>query len=162
MFADPDEAGARCAEARRVAERYLDYPVLHWRQLFTELTRQLAELDAEEPGTAPQASASLACELQGRELSIDACRCGELVVRLFRIDLEMLFSRQPFLAQAKVEAGVVKPVLEARLPAGCRLTGPAIIEEYSATTLLGPGDEATVGALGEIAIRVALATEAGP
>ena len=28
--------------------------------------------------------------------------------------------------------------------------------------LLGPGDEATVGALGEIAIRVALATEAGP
>ncbi|WP_426960077.1 hydantoinase/oxoprolinase family protein [Muricoccus radiodurans] len=46
------------------------------------------------------------------------------------------------------------------LPAGFRLTGPAIIEEYSSTTLLGPGDEAVVGALGEIAIRVAPAGEA--
>jgi N-methylhydantoinase A len=40
------------------------------------------------------------------------------------------------------------------LPAGFALTGPAVIEEYGATTLLGPGDSATVGALREIAIRV--------
>jgi N-methylhydantoinase A len=48
----------------------------------------------------------------------------------------------------------------AELPAGFRLTGPAIIEEYGSTTLLGPGDEAVVGTLGEIAIRVAPAAEA--
>ena len=47
------------------------------------------------------------------------------------------------------------------LPIGFRLTGPAVIEEYGSTTLLGPGDEATVGVLGEIAVRVAPA-EARP
>lgn len=42
------------------------------------------------------------------------------------------------------------------LPAGFNLTGPAIIEEYGSTTLLGSGEIATVGALGEIAIQVNL------
>ena len=41
------------------------------------------------------------------------------------------------------------------LPVGFVLTGPAVIEEYGSTTLLGDGDTATIGALGEIAIRVA-------
>jgi N-methylhydantoinase A len=41
------------------------------------------------------------------------------------------------------------------LPVGFTLTGPAVIEEYGSTTLLGHGDAARIGALGEIAIRVA-------
>jgi N-methylhydantoinase A len=41
------------------------------------------------------------------------------------------------------------------LPVGFALTGPAVIEEYGSTTVLGPGDAATIGALGEITIRVA-------
>lgn len=40
------------------------------------------------------------------------------------------------------------------LPAGFILTGPAVIEEYGSTTLIGAGDVATIGALGEIAIRL--------
>ncbi|WP_164081700.1 hypothetical protein, partial [Stenotrophomonas maltophilia] len=40
------------------------------------------------------------------------------------------------------------------LPAGFSLTGPAVIEEYGSTTLIGAGDVATIGALGEIAIRL--------
>lgn len=43
------------------------------------------------------------------------------------------------------------------LPSGFALTGPAVIEEYGSTILLGPGDAATIGALGEISIRVAAA-----
>ena len=39
------------------------------------------------------------------------------------------------------------------LPAGHELEGPAVIEEYSSTTVLMPGDRARVGALGEIVIR---------
>ncbi|MES2944409.1 MAG: hydantoinase/oxoprolinase family protein [Pseudomonadota bacterium] len=41
------------------------------------------------------------------------------------------------------------------LPAGFQLTGPAIIEEYSSTTVLLPGDRATVGVFGELMIRPA-------
>jgi N-methylhydantoinase A len=39
------------------------------------------------------------------------------------------------------------------LPAGFEIAGPAIVEEYSATTVLLPGDTARIGALGEIAIQ---------
>ena len=40
------------------------------------------------------------------------------------------------------------------LPAGFVLKGPAIVEEYSSTLLIGPGDEAVVGKLGEIVVTV--------
>jgi N-methylhydantoinase A len=42
------------------------------------------------------------------------------------------------------------------LPAGFELQGPAIIEEYSATAVLLPGDRARVGELGEIVVQVSL------
>jgi len=38
------------------------------------------------------------------------------------------------------------------LPVGFRITGPAIIEEYSSTTVILPGDVAEIGRLGEISI----------
>ena len=40
-----------------------------------------------------------------------------------------------------------------QLPIGFELAGPAVIEEYSATTVLLPGDRAAVGRLGEIVIQ---------
>ncbi len=43
------------------------------------------------------------------------------------------------------------------LPVGASIEGPAVIEEFGATTVLGPGDRASIGALGEIAVDVALA-----
>ncbi len=39
------------------------------------------------------------------------------------------------------------------LPAGFEIAGPAIIEEFSATTVLQPGDRAVVGALGELQVH---------
>ena len=39
------------------------------------------------------------------------------------------------------------------LPVGAVVEGPAVIEEYSATTVLAPGERVTVGALGEMTIR---------
>jgi N-methylhydantoinase A len=40
------------------------------------------------------------------------------------------------------------------LPAGFTIEGPAIVEEYSSTLLLGPSDTAVVGKLGEITISI--------
>jgi len=42
----------------------------------------------------------------------------------------------------------------ADLPHGDRITGPAIIEEYAATTVLFPGDRAEVGAYEEVHIVI--------
>ena len=43
----------------------------------------------------------------------------------------------------------------AALPIGAHLRGPAIIEEFGATTVIGPGDALLVGALGELRIDIA-------
>ena len=50
-----------------------------------------------------------------------------------------------------VEAAVWKREM---LPVGFVITGPAIVEEYGSTTLIGPGDVATVGRFGEMNIAV--------
>lgn len=42
----------------------------------------------------------------------------------------------------------------ADLPAGFAIAGPAIVEEYSSTLLIGAGDTAVVGTLGEISISI--------
>lgn len=48
------------------------------------------------------------------------------------------------------------PVIEReRLPAGCTFTGPALIEEYSGTTLVPPGWRARVGAGGHLWLQPA-------
>ena len=39
------------------------------------------------------------------------------------------------------------------LPAGFAQPGPAIIEEYGSTTVVGPDDRFEIGRLGEIRIR---------
>src|SRR5262249_33155071 len=41
----------------------------------------------------------------------------------------------------------------ARLRAGDRLAGPAIVEEPSSTTIIHPGDELTVGDYGELVVN---------
>ena len=41
------------------------------------------------------------------------------------------------------------------LPAGMRIPGPALIEEHASTTVLSPGDAATVNAYGHLEIAVA-------
>lgn len=47
----------------------------------------------------------------------------------------------------------------ALLPVGFKITGPAIIEEYSSTTVILPGDVAEIGKLGEIAISCDLSQD---
>jgi len=47
----------------------------------------------------------------------------------------------------------------ADLPAGFQLAGPAVIEEYSSTTVLGPSDRLVVGELGELDITIASMNE---
>jgi N-methylhydantoinase A len=40
------------------------------------------------------------------------------------------------------------------LPAGAKIDGPALIEEYGSTTVMFEGDHATVSETGEIIVRV--------
>ncbi|MSQ70244.1 MAG: hydantoinase/oxoprolinase family protein [Betaproteobacteria bacterium] len=83
--------------------------------------------------------------------------------RTASISVKQLFSRTA--ASGKMAVGnrpVYFPELGARvatpvywrdaLPVGFRATGPAVIEEYGSTTVVGPKDEFSIGSLNEIRI----------
>ncbi len=85
-----------------------------------------------------------------------------------RPDLEMIGDSEGTAASAAIAAP--RPVYfkepdaalstavfrRSRLPVGFDSEGPAIIEEYSSTTLIGPNDRFEIGSLGEIRIHVGL------
>ena len=103
--------------AREICEKYLDYPVLSWRNLFYEMANQLAEYDGEDliddtlanqekKLTEKQKNLKSAkteeilnVELQMDEMNIVHQNCNELTINYYLIDLEVLYSRNPFLLQ---------------------------------------------------------------
>ncbi len=113
---DPDSA-------RRIAEQYKDYPVERWRKLFDDVRTQVAEImgsdSAGTDSTKRMEQDQLAAEAPGLELEVkedsmviyyrnlEECRLS-----FYPIDVEMLFTRNPFApAQSSLFAGV-KPASE--------------------------------------------------
>lgn len=70
------------------------------------------------------------------------------------VEFEPSAYRDIYFAQAK--ARLTTPVYRREgLPIGAEIGGPAVVEEYSATTVVGIGDRVTVGRLGELRITCA-------
>jgi len=104
-------------KARDICEKYLDYPVLSWRNMFYEIANQLAEYDGEDLIDETDASKEkkltekqqnikgaeteevVNLELIEDNLHLNTQNCKEIVINYYLIDLEVLFSRNPFLLQ---------------------------------------------------------------
>ena len=119
------------AIARDVIQRHLDCPSLGWRMLFKDVQTQLQELDgdatpAEVPDTeekrieerrgdamrrAVNTEPSLSASLEGRKLLIETTNVERFLVKYYPVDLELLFSREPFLTSGGGEKdfSYVKP-----------------------------------------------------
>ena len=96
------------AEARALAEPYQEHSVRRWRDRFrsvlamvdelttgrvaeaggTERTARQTELASEEP--------SFSLQVEGSKVRLQAQRVESIVLRYYRMDLELLFSLQPF------------------------------------------------------------------
>lgn len=114
-------------KAREICEKYLDYPVLSWRNLFYEMANQLAEYDGEDliddtlanqdkKLTEKQKNLKSAkteellnAELQQDEMNVVHQNCNELTINYYLIDLEVLYSRNPFLLQGADDFGFILP-----------------------------------------------------
>ena len=98
------------ARSRELCQKYLSYPVLTWRNLFVEIANQLAEhdnvdfeLDAQADSTGARTRAQRADESPFLEAKLvdGAVRVNfknqdRVHVEFYRIDLEVLFSKEPF------------------------------------------------------------------
>jgi hypothetical protein len=107
-----------------VCERYLDCPAIHWRNLFFEIVNQLTEYDGEEVDEALKQKLSqdqnkkkndlgadkeqtLSLLLEEHKLILTHQNLTEATVHIYKIDLEILFSRNPFISQGSEDFAYV-------------------------------------------------------
>jgi hypothetical protein len=107
--------------ARAAAEKHRDHPVDRWRKLFRNALAQLDEIDGAEaeavdPRDRDQRQGALAASEGAFELSIDdrtvtvrAQNLPKARVNYYRLDVELLFSRQPFVQDQSDRFGFIMP-----------------------------------------------------
>ena len=118
--------------AREIAVRYQDYPVDRWRDLFRNALAQLAEIEGGasevvDEKDRDQRQAQLAAteagfdfRVESRRVTIDYQNLTVVDVNIYRMDIELLFSRQPFVQEQSDRFSFIQPnhSEQLTLPAG--------------------------------------------
>ena len=108
------------ASSRGVAEKNAAHPVERWRRLFREVLSQLDEIegktappkDADSPANQQALAAtepSLDVEIEGSEAVVRHRNLTECRVSYYLMDVELLFSRTPFLGESSGQFSLVRP-----------------------------------------------------
>lgn len=120
------------AEAREIAVRHKDHPVDRWRNLFRSALGQIDEISGaaahvvddkdREQRQAGLASTEPDFELhvEKRAVTVNVQNLDAVRVNYYQMDIELLFSRQPFVQQQSEQFSFIKPNRsdEVRVPAG--------------------------------------------
>ncbi|MBT3296661.1 MAG: hypothetical protein HN919_11070 [Verrucomicrobia bacterium] len=111
----------RPADARKLALTYRDYPVDRWRHLFSDVLAQCDEISGKQAGvvddenrtqtqtqladTAPR----LDVELESDRLALAHANVDRCTINYYPMDIELLFSRKPFVQDVGGQFTVIKP-----------------------------------------------------
>ena len=107
--------------ARKVAERYARFPVPRWRKLFANALAQLDELDGQSAGPADerdrermhQALADTApfldFSIESGRVTVNYRNLKHCTVNYYPMEIELLFSRNPFLKAQGKEFALIRP-----------------------------------------------------
>lgn len=107
--------------ARQLAETYASYPVESWRKKFAVLGQQLSEIETGQAGVVDpldrdQTQAQLAAaeptfdlELQGSQILLTYRNLKSVQVNFYEMDIELLFSSNPFVQQYSGRFSYVRP-----------------------------------------------------
>ena len=106
---------------RTIAAKYEDYPVDRWRKRFAEVRSQLAEIEGAaaaviDKGSHIQRQTQLAStepnfefKVEGKRISVDYQNLTECRVNYYLMDVELLFSRSPFVQQHSDHFSTIRP-----------------------------------------------------
>ena len=113
-------------KAREISQKYKNIPILSWKNMFNEIEYQLNEYDQinnykekiknEEDESSQkvkdnsESGQELSIDIKNKEINIIYKNVSELVIKYYLIDIEILFSRSPFVQNTKVDFGFVKPI----------------------------------------------------
>ena len=133
--------------ARGLAARHVDHPVARWRELFRELTAQLDEAEGRTrpntegvPTNTDLASSAPALELAvtGTQFTLTHANLTTVEVGYYPMDVELLFSADPFLGSDTSTGAWVEPQRRDSLAVrpGSRTTGFELPAEFARANLL--------------------------
>jgi len=119
-------------QARQIAEKYSDYPVPRWRNMFRHIADQLDELEGKAPDiidkeSRGQIQSRLAAtepgfdfKVESRQVTINYQNLSSCRVNYYPMDIELLFSRSPFVRQQTEHFAFIRPnkTEEIELPVG--------------------------------------------
>ncbi|MHC5077754.1 MAG: hypothetical protein ACYTHN_01965, partial [Planctomycetota bacterium] len=136
--------------ARSVAEAYRDHPVDRWRHLFRTVLAHLDEakgkgMEVIDDADRAQRQAKLAATEPDYEFTVENLAVSlqyqnleECRVNYYLMDIELLFSRQPFMQQQSEQFGFIRPNRSdlVRLPADVSSFSFDLPEEYRRANLI--------------------------
>lgn len=109
--------------ARSIADKYADHPVDRWRQTFAAITAQLDEAEGKDAKPANEedrnqqqtqlaaTEPSFEFSVEARQIKIDSQNLETVRVNFYEMDVELLFSRNPFVQQFRGQFSSIKPNL---------------------------------------------------
>ncbi|MBN1670766.1 MAG: hypothetical protein JXR37_07030 [Kiritimatiellae bacterium] len=122
---------ALCAEkpqaARTTAERYRDYGVDRWRNLFGDILAQLDEIEGKTAAVVDQedrtqiqtrladTAAGLEFSVEDRRISVQYQNLAACTVNYYLMDIELLFSRNPFVQEVSGQFSIIRPNASKRI-----------------------------------------------
>ena len=136
--------------ARALAEPYRDHPVDRWRKLFASVLAQLDEaaggaVAVIDEDSRDQRQAALTATATGFDFNVDKGaitinyqNLSECWVNYYPMDIELLFSRQPFVQQQSEQFAFIKPNRSdlLALPANASHTTMPLPEEYRGANVI--------------------------
>jgi hypothetical protein len=140
------------AEAAAIAAKYANHPLALWRERFTAVTTQAAEIAAlaeNKPEAPPsptdtEPSLEIASAPDG-SLLLKHRHLDRVNLRLFNVDLEVLFSKDPFLSGGSSSLPPIRPndTREVTLAANARETRVELPEAFRHGNVLVAADTGT-------------------
>jgi len=111
--------------ARQIAQRYADHPVDRWRELFGQVLSQIDEIQgradeglpgdpADRQRVQDQLAATeptLTLDVADDQVTVHYQNIDQLQVNYYLMDIELLFSRQPFVEQSSEQFAFIAPNL---------------------------------------------------
>jgi hypothetical protein len=113
--------------ARGIVAQYVDYPIQHWRAMFAGVADQLKELDGGNPAIIDpksdmQTHTQLASteptfdfEIEGGTVQVTYQNVKQVQVNYYLMDIEVLFSRSPFVQHDSRQFSQIQPNLQASI-----------------------------------------------
>ncbi|GAB4271740.1 MAG: hypothetical protein Kow0029_09650 [Candidatus Rifleibacteriota bacterium] len=107
--------------AVKIARELKDYPVVRWQNLFRDVIAQAAEIKGEKNkvkdidsreqklGVLADSQPNLEFKVENRLIKLNYANINSVKVNYYLMDLELLFSRKPFVQQVSSHFSVIQP-----------------------------------------------------